>query len=70
MAITTAPETNPSPKRDSFLGARFREAGWGYAFVLLPMVIFGIFFIYPLGYAIYISFFEWGILGKPRVPAT
>ena len=28
------------------------------------MVIFGIFFIYPLGYAIYISFYEWGILGK------
>jgi multiple sugar transport system permease protein len=28
------------------------------------MAIFGIFFIYPLGYAIYISFFEWGILGK------
>ena len=26
--------------------------------------IFGIFFIYPLGYAIYISFYEWGILGK------
>ena len=64
MATTTPNETSPSPKRDSLLGARVREAGWGYAFVLLPMAIFGIFFIYPLGYAIYISFYEWGILGK------
>ena len=64
MATTTPTETSRSPKRDSLLGARVREAGWGYAFVLLPMAIFGIFFIYPLGYAIYISFYEWGILGK------
>ncbi len=64
MATTTPNETSRSPKRDSLLGARVREAGWGYAFVLLPMAIFGIFFIYPLGYAIYISFYEWGILGK------
>lgn len=62
MATTT--ESIPSPKRGSLLGARVREAGWGYAFVLLPMAIFGIFFIYPLGYAVYISFYEWGILGK------
>jgi multiple sugar transport system permease protein len=62
MATTT--ETSPTRRRDSLLGARVREAGWGYAFVLLPMAIFGIFFIYPLGYAIYISFYEWGILGK------
>ena len=66
--MTTATESIPSRKRGSLFGARVREAGWGYAFVLLPMVIFGIFFIYPLGYAIYISFFEWGILGK--VPGT
>jgi multiple sugar transport system permease protein len=52
------------PRRGSLLGARLREAGWGYAFVLLPMAVFAIFFLYPLGYAIYISFFEWGILGK------
>src|SRR5204863_2361843 len=39
---------------------------WGYLFVLLPMVVFGLFFIYPLVYGIYISFFEWGILGKVK----
>lgn len=45
-------------------GARLREASWGYAFALLPIAIFGLFFIYPFFYAVYISFFHWGILGK------
>ena len=71
MAMTTASETTPRPEtRDSLLGARVREAGWGYAFVLLPLAVFGIFFIYPLGYAVYISFFEWGILGKVQGVGT
>jgi len=46
------------------LGARLREAGWGYGFVLAPIGVFGLFFIYPFIYAIYISFYHWGILGK------
>jgi multiple sugar transport system permease protein len=68
--MTTATGTVATPARGSLLGARLREAGWGYAFVLLPMAVFGIFFIYPLGYAIYISFFEWGILGKVKGVGT
>lgn len=64
MVTTTATETASPRGRRSLGGARLREAGWGYAFVLLPMAIFGVFFIYPLGYAVYISFFEWGIFGK------
>src|SRR6476660_512331 len=62
--MTSATETVPAPVRGSLFGARMREAGWGYLFVLLPMAVFGLFFIYPLVYGIYISFFEWGILGK------
>jgi multiple sugar transport system permease protein len=46
------------------LGVRLREAGWGYGFVAVPLAVFGLFFVYPFGYAIYISFFHWGILGK------
>jgi multiple sugar transport system permease protein len=46
------------------LGARLSEAGWGYGFALIPMAVFGLFFIYPFVYAVYISFFHWGILGK------
>jgi len=45
-------------------GARVRESMWGYTFVAVPMVIFGLFFLYPFVYAIYISLFDWGILGK------
>ncbi|HUZ81361.1 MAG TPA: hypothetical protein VMU73_03875, partial [Gaiellaceae bacterium] len=48
----------------TLLGARLRESIWGYAFVAVPMVVFGLFFLYPFGYAIYISLFNWGILGK------
>jgi multiple sugar transport system permease protein len=62
--MAAAPETIHGSERESFFGFRFKEAMWGYAFVLLPMAIFGIFFLYPFAYAIYISFFKWGILGK------
>jgi multiple sugar transport system permease protein len=61
--MATASQAAPAP-RASMLGARLREAGWGYAFVAVPIVVFGLFFVYPFGYAIYISFLHWGILGK------
>jgi multiple sugar transport system permease protein len=44
--------------------ADVREALVGYGFVALPMAVFIAFFIYPIGYAVYISFFDWGVLGK------
>src|SRR5215468_9295038 len=50
--------------RSTMVGARLREAGWGYGFALVPIAVFGLFFIYPFIYAVYISFFHWGILGK------
>jgi multiple sugar transport system permease protein len=64
MATTTATEAAPRHLRASMLGARVREAGWGYAFAVVPLAVFGLFFIYPFGYAVYISFYHWGILGK------
>ena len=69
MASTTATEAAPRQLRASMLGARVREAGWGYAFAIVPLAVFGLFFIYPFVYAIYISFFHWGILGK-TAPGT
>jgi multiple sugar transport system permease protein len=52
-------------QRSKTLGSEgFKEALVGYGFVALPIASFLIFFIYPLGYAIYISFFDWGALGK------
>jgi multiple sugar transport system permease protein len=51
-------------------GERLREALVGYAFVLVPMAVFGTFFIYPMGYAFWVSLHEWGALaaleGGPR----
>src|SRR3954451_13219327 len=51
-------------ERGSRVGARVREALWGYGFVTIPMAVFGVFFIWPFIYAVYISFYDWGILGK------
>jgi multiple sugar transport system permease protein len=52
-------------QRSRTLGSEgLKEALVGYGFVALPIVSFLIFFIYPLGYAVYISFFDWGPLGK------
>jgi multiple sugar transport system permease protein len=64
MATASATERAPTRLRSSMFGARLREAGWGYGFALVPFAVFGIFFVYPFAYAIYISFFHWGILGK------
>src|SRR5262245_41589395 len=64
MATATETVRVRRPRADSVGGARIREALWGYGFVLVPMAVFCLFFIYPFAYAIYISFFNWGILGK------
>jgi multiple sugar transport system permease protein len=39
---------------------RLREAGVGYAFVLLPLGVFALFHLYPMVYAFYVSAHEWG----------
>jgi multiple sugar transport system permease protein len=55
------------PKRRLFGRTRqpgaAREALVAYAFVFVPMAVFLLFFIYPMGYAVYISRFDWGVLG-------
>jgi ABC-type sugar transport system permease subunit len=38
----------------------------GYAFVALPMAIFITFFMVPVGYAIYMSRYDWGIFGAEQ----
>jgi multiple sugar transport system permease protein len=56
--------------RVSMVGARMREAAWGYGFVSIPMAVFGLFFVYPFGYMLYISFYNWGILGSQGYVGT
>jgi multiple sugar transport system permease protein len=48
----------------SVASEKAREALVGYAFVAVPMVVFLTFFIFPMLYAVYISFFDWGVRGK------
>jgi multiple sugar transport system permease protein len=62
-AVADTTTSLPKPPR-ALLRSRLREALWGYGFVALPMGVFAVFFLYPLGYAVYISFYNWGILGK------
>jgi multiple sugar transport system permease protein len=62
MATVVETELDRGPR--SLRVARLKEAGVGYLFVAAPLAIFGLFFIYPFLYAVYISFFNWGILGK------
>jgi multiple sugar transport system permease protein len=56
MAVATA----RAGRRPSVGGERIREALTGYAFVLVPMAVFGLFFLWPMAYAFYISAHEWG----------
>src|SRR5207237_9680234 len=46
---------------------RAREAFVGYGFVALPMAFFLLFFIFPIGYAFYISRYDWQIFKGPFV---
>jgi multiple sugar transport system permease protein len=46
---------------------RLREALVGYGFIALPMGFFLLFFIVPIGYALYISRYDWSIFKGPFV---
>ena len=46
---------------------RLREALVGYGFIALPMAFFILFFIVPVGYAVYISRYDWQIFKGPYV---
>jgi multiple sugar transport system permease protein len=56
--------TTQRSARESIRSEAFREALVGYAFIAVPMAVFVAFFIFPMVYAFYISYFEWGIRGK------
>jgi multiple sugar transport system permease protein len=43
---------------------RLKEALVGYSFIAAPMLVYGVLFFYPIVYAIYISRYDWGVLGK------
>lgn len=58
----------PKQKRVRALGSEhLREALVGYGFIALPMAFFLLFFIFPIGYAFYISRYDWAIFKGPFV---
>jgi multiple sugar transport system permease protein len=54
-------------KLETVRSARLKEALVGYAFVLVPMTVFGFFFLFPMFYAFYISYYEFTLLGD-KIP--
>lgn len=56
MAVASASSRRPRRVRSE----RVREASVGYAFVLVPLAVFGLFYLYPMAYAFYVSAHEWG----------
>jgi multiple sugar transport system permease protein len=57
-----------SKKKVRALGSeRLREAFVGYGFIALPMAFFLLFFIFPIGYAFYISRYNWQIFKGPFI---
>jgi len=61
MAATTAPNET---RTRAFGSERFKEALVGYSFIAVPMLVYAVLFFYPIVYAIYISRYDWGVLGK------
>lgn len=39
-----------------------REYGWAYAFVAVPLLLFATFMVYPVGWALLLSFQKYGVL--------
>ena len=68
--MATVDDTRVRGGRSSLRSARLREAGVGYAFVARRSRSSALFFIFPIVYAVYISFFHWGILGKQAGAGT
>jgi multiple sugar transport system permease protein len=64
VAVATEARRIGRRRLETARSAKLREALVGYAFVALPMLFFFVFFLFPIGYALYISFYDWGILGK------
>jgi multiple sugar transport system permease protein len=58
-----------SPQRDRGQAVRrfrIKKAGYGIIFASPAIVFFGIFYIFALGWAVWISFNDWNLLGQPR----
>lgn len=69
MAIEHTP-ASLRPARTGLFAARRRapikKTRYGLLFASPAILFFSVFYLYPLGRAVYISFTEWGLLGDPE----
>jgi multiple sugar transport system permease protein len=56
--------------REDLSTERSREARVGLAFIAIPMLLFATLQLFAIGYALYISFFDWGIRGPREFVGT
>jgi multiple sugar transport system permease protein len=56
--------TSTETETRGFGSERVREALVGYSFIAVPMLFYAVLFLYPIAYAVYISRYDWGVLGK------
>ena len=54
------------PKRRRAGVIRQREIKWGLLFAAPAVIFFSVFYLFPLGRAIYISFHRWSLLSQPK----
>lgn len=45
-----------------FNSKRGEQTLWAYLFLAFPLAMFGVFVIFPIGFAFFISFFDWNLL--------
>jgi multiple sugar transport system permease protein len=65
-AVNSTALAAPDSGRRNNLSKAIQTNLAGYSFIAIAVVLVGVFLVYPIGFAIYISFHKWGILGAPQ----
>ncbi|MHA5052754.1 carbohydrate ABC transporter permease [Streptomyces sp. SD15] len=60
-----APPLSPGPAARRPVARRLRDWLGAFVFTVPALVLFGLLVLVPMGYAMYISFFNWGGFGSP-----
>lgn len=61
MAVTTSSPSNLTPKRKKLRWLDLREHLTGYLFIAPAFIIIGMFGLFPIGYALYMSMHKWRV---------
>lgn len=56
-----------NPKKKIDIAQFFKDYGWCYAFIAIPLILFVLFTLFPVGYALIMSFQKYHVLGSTWV---